>query len=275
MSNHSRIAANVNDAYFTSPFSAAWCINHLKEREWLTEETTTLEPAVGAGALADVPGNVIATDITDHGYPGTVIEDYLTAPQRNVDLVLTNPPFGRMSSTAVRFFNKAALDADRIAFIVPATFRKASVIDKLHPYFWCVFNEDLPDQLFTLPDGSKRKVRTIFQMWERRLQPRVPIRKQVDYKRYFIRIPKPTPDSYSFRTQGASAGRILPGNDYSPASTAFLVGSQDRVAKHDWTTIASFTAGIPAIGLIDVAYGLHLEDQGFDIDLYLSKGPLL
>lgn len=275
MSNQSRIAEGFNDAYFTSPQSAGWCSYILQERDWVNDKTTTLEPAVGAGALSIVPGEVIATDIIDHGYPGVVLEDYLTAPQRKVDLVLTNPPFGRVSSTAVKFFNKACQDADRVAFIVPASFRKASVIDRLNPYFWCVFNEDLPDQNFLLPDGSKRKVRTIFQLWERRKSPRIPIKQQVDYKHYFTRHSQPTADSYSFRTQGASAGKILPGNNYSPASTAFLVGSQDRVAKHDWTTIASFTAGIPAIGLTDVAYGLHLEEQGYDIDLYLSKGPLL
>jgi hypothetical protein len=82
----------------------------------------------------------------------------------------------------------------------------------------------------------------------------------------------PEQAEYAFRTQGASAGKVLNGLDYNPSTTAFLSGGRERVAVHDWTRIARFTAGIPAIGLNDVAYGLHLEDQGVNINSYLQNG---
>ena len=39
-------------------------------------------------------------------------------------LVIGNPPFGKISSLAVKFFNKSAEYADVIAFIVPRTLKE-------------------------------------------------------------------------------------------------------------------------------------------------------
>ena len=272
MSNHSKIASSIDDAYFTPEESVKFCQSHLYVRDWVGFNKTILEPCVGSGQLVKkLPGVIFGADIHDYGWEGTVIQDYLTSPKQRVDLVFTNPPFGRMCSLAIKFFNKACQDSDRVAFIAPATFRKVSILDKLNLDFWNVLDQDLPDKNFQLPTGETRWVNTVFQMWERRSKPRKRIKDIVKYQHYFERV-KPAEASYAFRTQGASAGRVLDGLDYSPASTAFLRGSEDRIRAHDWTTIASFTAGIPAIGLTDVAYGLHLEEQGYDITPYLKHG---
>lgn len=272
MSNQSQISQGISDAYFTSKESVEWCQRILRERDWLTNDTRILEPCVGSGNLVQGLSNVIGCDLIDHGYPNVRLGDYLISPvNKGVDLVFTNPPFGRMGSLAIQMLNRASKDADRLAFILPSSFRKISILDRVDPSLHLVFDEDLPNQHFSLPDGSARWVNTCFQLWERRTTRRVKLKDVVHYSLFTTRVPKDIA-KFAFRTQGASAGKVLNGLDYNPASTAFLVGGKDRFMSHDWTTIASFTAGIPAIGLNDVALGLMLEDNGVGIDEYLKKG---
>jgi hypothetical protein len=274
MSNQSQISQSISDAYFTPYESVSWCQKILRERNWLDSTTIILEPCVGAGALVyGLCNEVIAGDLIHHGYPNTIVEDYLLARERSVNLVFTNPPFGRMGSLAIQFLNKAARDSDRLAFILPSSFRKISILDKIHPFLHPVFDEDLPNQNYLLPDGSIRWVNTCFQLWERRTVPRRIFKKIIHYSHYTRRV-RPRDAEFAFRTQGASAGRVLSGLNYNPASTAFLIGGRERIEKHDWTKIASFTAGIPAIGLNDVALGLFLEEEGKSIDDYLMKGAI-
>ena len=274
MSNHSQLAQSINDAYFTPPESSEWCRSLLKGYGWVNENTVTLEPCVGSGSLVEgLPGKVIGCDLIDHGFPNVRVGNYLESEHTPVDLVFTNPPFGRMGSLALKILNRATEDAERVAFILPSSFRKISLLDRINPYFHPVFDGDLPNQNYNLPDGSVRWVNTCFQMWERRKQRRPLFKDIIHYSEYTRRV-KPTDAEFCFRTQGSSAGKVLEGLDYNPASTAFLVGGKSRLEAHDWTTIARFTAGIPAIGLNDVALGLRLEDEGKDIETYLQRGAI-
>jgi len=271
MSNHSRISQSISDAYFTAPTSAAFCVSILKDYKWVTTSTTTHEPCAGNGSLlAGLPGRVIAGDLHDYGI-GTTVENYLESPSKSPDLIFTNPPFGRAGSLALKFLQKAAKETNRLAFILPASFRKVSMLDRVPKDFALVGDFPLPDQNYLLPDGTTRKVLTTFQLWECSPSKRPALSRIAPYQTYTRRVP-PSEAQFAFRTQGASAGRVLSGLDYNPASTAFLKGGLNRIQQHDWTHIAKFTAGIPAIGLNDVALGLWLEDNGIEITDYLTAG---
>lgn len=273
MSNQSQVSQSISDAYFTPEVSSEFCVDQLQQLGWVNSNTKVLEPCVGDGSLVKhLPtDNITACDLIDHGYPNVEVGDYLERAQDNVDLVFTNPPFGRMGSLALKIMNKAMSECDRVAMILPSSFRKISIIDRINPWFHPVYDNDLPNKHFRLPNGETRWVNTIFQCWERK-EHRRPIIKDIFHYSSFTRRVSPTDAEFAFRTQGASAGRVLNGLDYNPASTAFLRGGLDRIKGHDWTGIASQTAGIPAIGLMDVAYGLHLEDQGIDLTDYLKRG---
>lgn len=233
--------------------------------------TKTHEPCVGNGSLlTGLPGCVIKSDLHDYGI-GATIENYLDAPSKSPDLIFTNPPFGRAGSLALKFLQKAATECNRLAFILPASFRKISLLDRIPKDFALVGDFSLPNQNYLLPDGTTRKVLTTFQLWERSPQKRPSLSRLAPYQTYTKRV-SPSEAQFAFRTQGASAGRVLPGLNYNPASTAFLQGGLDRFQQHNWTQIAKFTAGIPAIGLNDVALGLWLEDQNLEITDYLTSG---
>jgi Uncharacterized protein conserved in bacteria (DUF2188) len=77
-----------------------------------------------------------------------------------------NPPFGKNSSLAAKFFNKAAEFSDIIAFIIPKTFRKKSLQDRLNLNFHIKFDTDLPKYSFIL-NGEPYDVPCCFQIWER------------------------------------------------------------------------------------------------------------
>lgn len=278
MSNHSQISSDINHAYFTSAEDAAFAVKTLRRFGWVTEGSTVLEPSAGAGALVTAISGcgvtVKAADLVDYGI-GADIQDYLASDFGRFDLVFTNPPFGRMATLAVSFFNKATTNSDRIAFIVPQSFRKISMIDRLDDHYWPVADEDLPSQNYDLPDGSVRKVRTCLQLWERK-DARRPKLSGIDHTRFFTPLTKDqalaTDGAFALRGQGAAAGRILDGLDHSPASTRFLVGSRDEIASMDLTTVAGFTAGIPSIGFAEVAHALAVT--GDARDAYLHRGVL-
>jgi hypothetical protein len=283
MSNQSRISDEINSAYFTSIKSSEFCVEVLENFDWLWNGASVLEPAAGDGSLLKAlrsgrfSTEVTACDLVDYGC-GAEIENYLLRPTQKSDVVFTNPPFGKMASLAVKFFNKACFDSDRVAFIVPQSFRKISIIDRLELNFWPIYDSDLPDETYTIPDGSKRVVKTCFQMWERRAKPRIKLN-EIDYTRFFKSLTKEQalnePSAYAIRGQGSKAGKVLNGLDHSEASTRFLVGCRDVIEQLDFSKIASFTAGIPSIGFSELAYAVDLfkKDEN-KLNDFLSRGAI-
>jgi hypothetical protein len=283
MSNQSRISEEINGAYFTSAKSSEFCVDMLETTGWLKHGTTVIEPAAGDGALLRALASskfklsVRAYDIEDYGC-GAQIEDYLNATTEKADLVFANPPFGKMANLAVKFFNRACKDSNRLAFIVPQSFRKLSIIDRLDLDFWPVYDSDLPDETYTLPDKSKRVVKTCFQLWERRTHPRAKLN-SLNYSKFVTALTKEqaliTEGAYAIRGQGSKAGKVLNGLDYSEASTRFLVGNQEIITSLDLSKLASFTAGIPSIGLTELAYAVSLskEDRS-KLNDFLMRGAV-
>lgn len=92
-------------------------------------------------------------------------------------IAITNPPFGRANSLNIDFFNKLSMHCDCIAFICPRSWRKWSVIDKLNKNFHLILDEDLNINYDYLGNEKKstNKLRTCFQVWEKRSEKRSPI----------------------------------------------------------------------------------------------------
>jgi hypothetical protein len=142
---------------------------------------------------------------------------YVPPPGARNILVVGNPPFGRVSSLAVKFFNHAADWATVIAFIVPRTFRRISVQNKLASHFQLEFDDSIPAKpnAFAPPIAAK----CCFQIWARTAAPRKTITlstKHADWD--FLPLgPKdardqPTPPSgadFALRAYGGRCGEIM------------------------------------------------------------------
>jgi hypothetical protein len=93
-------------------------------------------------------------------------------------VTISNPPFGRNNSLSIPFFNRAAGHSEYIAFIVPRSWRKWSVINRLDPRFHLISDQDIVvDYVDALGKrlSEKKILATCFQVYQRRdsLRPKV------------------------------------------------------------------------------------------------------
>ena len=111
------------DAYFSPPEAAASLLRI--EEEYLPR--CIWEPAAGDGAivrpLRDAGFTVIASDIVDYGLHDCMVIDYLKAkPIREVQGIVTNPPYGR----AVQFAEKGLKEVPYLALLLRTNFLESA-----------------------------------------------------------------------------------------------------------------------------------------------------
>ena len=143
---------------------------------------TVLEPAGGTGAFVDAAvalgAKVVSFDI-EPLHESVQRFDFLEADIKLAKAVtISNPPFGRNNSLSIPFFNRAADHSEYIAFIVPRSWRKWSVLNRLDPRFHLISDQDM---VVDYVDASgkrlseKKILATCFQVYQRRdsLRPKV------------------------------------------------------------------------------------------------------
>lgn len=91
-------------------------------------------------------------------------------------LVCGNPPFGQQNTLAIEFFNEAATFCDTIAFILPLSFKKDSVQNRLDLNFHLENELMLNNCEFLLKDEERIKVPCVFQIWRKKDEKRKPIK---------------------------------------------------------------------------------------------------
>jgi len=148
------------------------------------EGKIVLEPAGGTGSFVEAAyargvKEVISFDI-EPLHKGVTLGSFLDQElnEQNV-ITISNPPFGRNNSLSIPFFNHAARTSDAICFIVPRSWRKWSVTNRLDLNFELVSDQDL-DIDYMDSDGElisdKSRLATCFQIWKRTQSPRVPVK---------------------------------------------------------------------------------------------------
>ena len=168
INNTSVLLNNMNslDQFYTKEHVSEDCINILKKHISFNDYDYILEPSAGTGSFYKLlPENKrIGIDL-EPKYNGILKMDYFNyIPIKNKKyIVIGNPPFGKISSLAVKFFNKSAEFADIIAFIIPRTFKRVSIQNKLNLNFKLIYNMDLPLKpcCFT----PKMDAKCCFQIW--------------------------------------------------------------------------------------------------------------
>lgn len=157
------------DKFYTIPSISEKCLEIIGSRYKWSDWGLVIEPSAGNGSfLTRIPTiKKIGIDISPE-HKDIIEQDFLTYyPPSNIDkiLVVGNPPFGKVSSLAIKFFNHASIWADVIAFIIPRTFRRVSIHNKLNTKFHLVFDEEIPIKPCSF--NHPMMVKCCFQIWEK------------------------------------------------------------------------------------------------------------
>lgn len=139
-----------------------------------------LEPAGGTGSFLKAAAKAGVTEFLSFDiepkHSSVAEADFLEAELTAADAVtISNPPFGRNNSLSIPFFNKAANHSEFICFIVPRSWRKWSVINRLDRRFHLVADHDIQidyEDQAGLKLSEKNSLATCFQIWQRKSTPR-------------------------------------------------------------------------------------------------------
>ena len=154
------------DQFYTNKDVALKCYDKLTELINMDDFDVHLEPSAGSGSFFNIMDNTkkLGLDIAPNNKDIHRMDFFEYKPEQHKKyLVVGNPPFGRVSSLAVKFFNKSANFANCIAFIIPRTFKRVSIQNKLNLDFKLIYNEDLP--LTPCCFTPKMTAKCCFQVW--------------------------------------------------------------------------------------------------------------
>ncbi len=169
-----------------------------------------IEPSAGNGSFSKNinHNNLISLDVEpEHN---TIIKmdwfDFKYDKKGKV-LVIGNPPFGSQGSLAFKFIKKCdELKVDTIAFILPKSYKKETLKNRI-PEFYHLTNEiDLDDNSYTLFDDDY-SVPSVFQIWERKdiVRKKNKLKTKSDLISFVKQSDNP---DYSFRRVGFYAGMV-------------------------------------------------------------------
>jgi predicted RNA methylase len=234
MSQAGNTAADVRqaglDKFYTNPDIAEKCIATIGNMYDWNQWAKVIEPSAGNGSFytrIPVPDDKkVGIDIAPE-HEGIICQDFFNMSEAVFGgygepvLVIGNPPFGRVSSLAIKFFNHAAeicrIHGSVIAFIIPRTFRRPSVQNKLDTAYHLVYDEDIPTSPCSFTPNMA--VKCCFQIWERRDEPRAFITQETHHPDWeFLAMgplderSQPTPPTgadFALRAYGGKCGDII------------------------------------------------------------------
>ena len=230
-------------------------------------ERVVIEPAGGTGAFIKAAkkfgvAEIVSFDI-EPKHSGISAGDFLQAElSLRGAVTISNPPFGRNNSLSIPFFNKAAENSDYIAFIVPRSWRKWSVINRLDQRFHLVFDKDIQiDYVDENGDelSTKNRLATCFQIWQKRKVAR-PIVSVVDNE--FVKKVKPVDADVSLTVFGFNCGKVRTEFKREPNSTQMFLKLQhpralEALQSVDFSRFFKNTAYTEALSLQEINFLLN------------------
>ena len=228
---------------------------------------TVIEPAGGTGAFIQAAQNRGVTEFLsfDIEPKHSLVKraDFLHQKIKAKDaLTISNPPFGRNNSLSIPFFNKAAEHSEFICFIVPRSWRKWSVINRLDRRFHLVADHDI---LVDYVDESgerlskRTSLSTCFQIWQRRSELR-PLVKVQDLG--VIQKCDPVDADVALTIFGFGCGKVRTEFERKPNSTVMFLRvlhpqALAALKSVDFNRFSKNTAYTEALALPEINYLLN------------------
>lgn len=160
------------DKFYTKPQIANYCVTLFKKYFKITQNDLIIEPSAGNGSFLEsldlIDCKKCYLDIAPES--NQILEQdflkYIVSKTNYKIHVIGNPPFGKQSSTAIKFIKHASTFADSISFILPKSFKKDSLKTKIPLNFHLVHQYELPQNSFFLENESVN-VPCVFQIWKK------------------------------------------------------------------------------------------------------------
>ena len=216
------------EQYYTPQGLANELVAKLLELEPALVKSRFLEPAGGTGAFISALQRAGITSITavdtHPKHPDVMHANFLEfEPEGSNFVTISNPPFGRNNALSIPFFNHAARFSSHIAFLVPRSWRKWSVINRLDMRFEMVSDQDVNliyEDEFGHPLASANELRTCFQIWRRS---EIPRQKVVVPQSGLLEKVAPESADVAIRVFGYGCGQVLTSFERKPNTTLMFL----------------------------------------------------
>jgi predicted RNA methylase len=255
------------EQFYTPTLLAETLLNQVLDQVPNLASRVIIEPAGGTGSFLKAAKKVgvskfLSFDI-EPKHNAVTKADFLTAEIQESDAVaISNPPFGRNNALSIPFFNKAANHSEYICFIVPRSWRKWSVINRLDRRFHLVSDQDIQidyEDENGLPLSEKNSLATCFQIWQRRenLRPIFSVTdKGVIEKSDFENA------DVALTIFGFGCGKVLTEFDRKPNSTKMFLklhhpAALEALQNVDFSKFYKNTAYTEALSLPEINYLLN------------------
>ena len=168
---------NTLDKFYTKPEIADRCVKlfqkYIFNNDVITDDNIVIEPSAGNGSfisfIKKICKNAYFYDIVpEHNLIQQ--QDFLELDFKMFETkkihIIGNPPFGRQSSTAIKFIKKACTLADSVSFILPKSFKKDSLKKHIPLVYELVHEYDIEDNSFLI-NNENHNVPCVYQIWRR------------------------------------------------------------------------------------------------------------
>lgn len=248
------------DKYYTKTSTVSLCLQSID----LSDYDLVIEPSAGSGQfLKQISSKrVVAVDLSPES-PDIKKQDFLTCDKRYFDIkkedkviCIGNPPYGKYSQLAIDFFNHASDFCDTIAFVLPKTFRKRSVVNRLNLNFHMVKEVELPLDSFYTKEDESYGVPTVWQIWERKNKKRTKNLGKLEHDDFSF-VNNTEEADFMIQRVGVNAGKAHQ-NFKRSKSSHYLIKSKttsvyEVFQKANWDKTSKYdTAGNPSITKQDV-----------------------
>lgn len=230
---------DIFDRFYTTSATVEKCLSIIDFNKY----DYVIEPSAGSGSfIKQFPKNipVYACDLNPEA-DGITQEDWFKVDKTQFNdyksiLVCGNPPFGQQNTLAIGFFNEAAEFADTIAFILPLSFKKDSIQNRLNLNFHLKDEIILDDCEFILQNEQPIIVPCVFQVWVKKTVERKPIKLKT-VTNLFDFVDKNNAD---FRIQrvGGNAGKASFDLSKSPSSNYFIKNNTE-ISNEDFVDLVN------------------------------------
>ena len=258
------------EQFYTPAQTALWVVDQVLAALPDTRTRTWLEPSAGTGSFIDALAirgltDVVGVDIEPH-HDEVVRANFLEWTNSQTEMVAVgNPPFGRNNALSIPFFNHAATMCDVIAFIVPRSWRKWSVTNRLDRSFHVVLDHDLSINYVNVTGDdvyAKNSLQTCLQIWKKSTTLRDVVKVPDS-----IYVNKSTPQDadIAMRVFGYGCGTVLTEFPRVPNTTMMYLKlleprALDALREIDFAPYYTNVAYTPALAFSEIRFAL---DQYF------------